>query len=153
MGEPHIATPNDENVAHDYCIALYDAMKERSSKNQFTGSITEVYKTLGISNQYYSRLINGLIETGSVEYLQRGHHKRPSIYRLIHRPTKLQLSEYDFLTPKRSRKPVSERDILKRVETLEGRVKNVDIIAALQNLEGRIVALEKREVTSSGTKS
>lgn len=142
---PHTATTNDENVVHGYCIALYDAMNERSSENQFTGSITEVYKTLGISNQYYSRLIRALIETGSVEHIQRGHHMRPSIFRMIQRPTKLQLKEIDILTPASKRRKPKEKEILTRIETLEGRVKNVDIVAALQNLEGRIIALEKRE--------
>jgi len=142
---PHTtATDSDENVAHDYCIALYDAMKKRAVKNEFTGSITEVYKTLGISNQYYSKLTRALIETGSVEHIQRGHHRRPSIYRLIHRPTKAQLSSYDILTPAHKRIKVTEDEMLSRIERLERSVRNVDIIAALQNLEGRIKALESQ---------
>jgi hypothetical protein len=140
-------SPHSEaaNPAHEYCIALYDALKERATDDQFIGSITEVYKTLGISNQYYSRLLHGLIESGSVEYLQRGHHKRPTIYRLIHRPTKAELGSLDLLTPRTRRARVSEPDILRRLELLERRVRNVDIVAALQNLEKRIVALEKRK--------
>jgi hypothetical protein len=144
MGEPHPATLNDENVAHDYCIALYDALKKRAVKNEFTGSITEVYKTLGISNQYYTKLTKALVEIGSVERLQRGHHKQPSIYRLIHRPTKAQLGAYDILIPDTKRSQISDKEILTRLEKLERSVRNVDIVAALQNLEGRIVALEKQ---------
>ena len=132
-----------DNVAHDYCIALYDAMKERANKGVFTGSITEVYKTLGISNQYYSKCTRALVEIGSVEHIQRGHHKRPTVYKLIHRPTKAQLAEYDFLTPRTRRARVSEEELLTRLQTLERRVQNVDIVAALTNLEQRIAALEK----------
>jgi len=142
---PHTATDSDENVVHEYCIALYDALKKRAAGNTFTGSITEVYKTLSISNQYYSKLTHALIEVGSVEHVQRGHHKRPTIYKLIHRPTKAQLAEYDFLTPQTRRARVSEQELLTRLQVLERRVQNVDIVAALTNLEQRIVALEKRK--------
>lgn len=138
---PHNAT---ENVAHNYCIALYDALKKKSVKDTFTGSITEVYKTLGISNQYYSASIRGLVECGSIEYVQRGHHKRPTIFRLIHRPTKAQLKEIDFLTPKTRRARVSEEQLIERLEALERSVRQIDVVAALQNLEKRIIALEKK---------
>jgi hypothetical protein len=142
---PHTPATENDNVAHEYCIALYDALKKRAVKNEFTGSITEVYKTLGISNQYYSKITQMLVETGSVEHVQRGHHKRPSIYRLLHKPTKAQLEAYDTLMRgNRKRGRVSEKEILTRIEKLERSVRNVDIIAALQNLEGRIQALEKQ---------
>jgi hypothetical protein len=132
-----------ENMAHGYCIALYDAMKARAVKGVFTGSFTEVYKTLGISNQYYSKCTKALVDIGSVEHIQRGHHKRPTIYKLIHRPTKAQLDEYDFLTPRTRRARVSEEELLQRLQKLERSVGGVDIVAALTNLEQRIVALEK----------
>ena len=138
---PHTA---DGNVAHDYCLALYDALKERAAKDTFTGSITEVYKTLGISNQYYSQCINALQECGSVEYVQRGHHKQPSIFKLIHRPSRAQLEELSYLTPRTKRAKVSDDKLVQRLESLERSVRNVDVVAALQNLEKRIVALEKK---------
>ena len=146
---PHPATLEDESVVHDYCIALFDALKKRAVKNEFTGSITEVYKTLGISNQYYTKITKALVETGSVEHVQRGHHKQPSIYRLIHRPTKLQLGEFDFLTSTRKRGRVSEAEILQRLERIERSIRNVDMIAALQNLETRIAFLEKERTGGS----
>jgi len=134
-----------ENAAHGYCIALYDALKKRAKNGTFTGSATEVYNTLGISNQYYSKCFKALVEVGAVEYIQRGHHKRPTIYKLIHRPTAAQLAEYDFLTPASRRAKVSEEEMLRRLIELERRVQNVDIVAAFTNLEARIVALEKRK--------
>lgn len=138
-----------ENIVHDYCIQMYDALKQRASKDQFVGSVTEVYATLGISNQYYSKILRGLVESGSVEHLQRGHHNRPTIYRLIHRPTKAQLAEIDFLVPVTRRNKPTENEILRRLDTLEGRVRNVDIVAALKNLEQRITALEKKKTGGS----
>lgn len=143
MGVTESPHTEPENAAHGYCIALYDALKERAVKGTFTGSITEVYKTLGISNQYYAKITRALVEVGAVEHIQRGHHKRPTVYRLIHRPTKAQLAEYDFLTPATRRARVSEEEFLRRLNELERRVSNVDIVAALTNLEQRIVALEK----------
>lgn len=140
---PHTTASGEENVVHDYCIQMYDAMKKASAKDQFVGSITDVYKTLGISNQYYTQILRALVETGSVEHVQRGHHKRPSIYQLIHRPTKAQLAEFDFLTPRSRRVKVTEDDLLKRIEELERRVGKVEVIPALTNLEGRLSALEK----------
>lgn len=139
---PH--TTDGENVVHDYCIQMYEAMKKASAKDQFVGSITDVYKTLGISNQYYAQILRALVETGSVEHVQRGHHKRPTIYRLIHRPTKAQLAEFDFLTPRSRRAKVTEDELLKRIEELERRVGKVEVIPALTNLEGRLKALEKK---------
>lgn len=140
---PHTtASGESENVVHDYCIQMWDAMKKASTKDQYVGSITQVYKTLGISNQYYSQILRALVETGSVEHVQRGHHKRPSIYRLIHRPTKAQLSEHDFLTPRSKRDKVSEDEILKRIEELERRVGKIEVVPALTNIEGRLRALE-----------
>lgn len=138
---PHTTT--EDNVVHDYCIQMYDAMKKAAAKDQFIGSITSVYNTLGISNQYYTQILRALTETGSVEHVQRGHHKRPTIYRLIHRPTKSQLSEFDFLTPRSKRDKVTEDELLKRIEVLERRVGKVEVVPALTNLEGRLQALEK----------
>lgn len=141
---PHTGTDDPENVVYGYCIALYDALKKEASDGQFVGSVTEVYKALGISNQHYSVILRALVETGSLEHIQRGHHMRPTIYRLIHRPTKTQLREFDFLTPRTRRARVSEAALLKRVEELERRVGKVDVIPALQNLESRLKAIEKK---------
>jgi hypothetical protein len=134
-----------ENVAHGYCIALYDALEERAEDGTFTGSITEVYKTLGISNQYYSRLVHALVEVGSVEHVQRGHHRRPSIYKLLERPTSEQLTALDSLTLRTKRAKVSDSDLHQRIANLERSVSNVNIVAALTNLERRLSALEKRK--------
>lgn len=142
---PHTtASGEQENVVHDYCIQMYDAMKKASTKGQFIGSTTKVYKTLGISNQYYSQILRALVETGSVEHVQRGHHKRPTIYNIIHRPTKAQLEDIDFLTPRTKRAKVSEDEILKRLDELERRVGKVDVVPALTNLDDRLKAIEKK---------
>ena len=134
-----------ENAAHGYCIALYDALKERADNGTFSGKITEVYKTLGISNQYYSRITTALVEVGAIEHIQRGHHKRPTIYKLYERPTREQLTLLDALTPRAKTGSVSSEDLSQRLSVLERSVANVDVVAALMNLEQRIVALEKRK--------
>lgn len=140
-------SPHTEPVstAHGYCIALYDALEQKADGDTFTGKVTEVYQTLGISNQYYSRILQALVEVGSVEYVQRGHHKRPTIYRLIERPTREKLEQYDFLTPYRKRATVSDKELLQRLETLERSTQGIDVIAAFTNLEARIKALEKQQ--------
>ena len=144
-GSPHKTTPGEsENVVHDYPLQMFDALKARAENGTYTGSVTEVYKTLGISNQYYTQILRALVESGSVEHVQRGHHKRPSIYKLIKKPTKKQLATLDFLTPKTRRATVGDSEILNRLNELERRVGKVDVIAALTNLEKRITALEKR---------
>lgn len=145
---PHTGQDEPENVVHGYCIALYDALEKKASDGQFVGSVTEVYKTLGISNQHYSKILRGLVETGSLEHIQRGHHQRPTIYRLIHRPTTEQLREFDFLTPRTRRARVSDTALLQRLETVERRVGQVEVIPALHNLDKRLKAIEKsREET------
>ena len=143
---PHI---EPVSTAHGYCIALYDALSAKADGDTFTGKVTEVYQTLGISNQYYSRIIRALVEVGSIEHVQRGHHKRPTIYRLIDRPTREQLEQYDFLTPGTKRKRVTDKELLQRLEKLERSTQGIDVIAAFTNLEARIKALEKKQ--SGGT--
>ena len=134
-----------DNTAHGYCIALYDALKKKASGDTFTGKVTEVYQTLGISNQYYSRIIRGLLETGSIEHVQRGHHRRPTIYKLIKRPTIEELEQLDFLTPSTRRAKVTDKEILTRLANLERSTQGIDVIAAFTNLEARIKALEKQQ--------
>lgn len=134
-----------DNAAHGYCIALYDALTKKASGDTFTGKVTEVYQTLGISNQYYSRIIRGLLETGSIEHVQRGHHKRPTIYKLIKRPTIEELEQLDFLTPHTRRDKVTDKEILTRLANLERSTQGIDVIAAFTNLEARIKALEKQQ--------
>jgi hypothetical protein len=123
---------------------MYDALKERAEDDTFTGSVVEVYRTLGISNQYYKQILQGLVESGAIEHVQRGHHKRPTIYKILKKPTKTELAKIDFLTPKTRRAKVDDSEILRRLNELERRVGKVDVIAALTNLEKRITALEKR---------
>lgn len=141
---PHTAGAEEQrNPAYDICIAMYDGMKKRAEGDMFIGPVTEVWKTLGVSNQYYSRVMQALIETGSVERIQRGHHSQPSIFRLIARPTLVSLENLELLTPRSRRGSVTNASLIKRIEDLERRVQKVDVVAALHNLEQRIVALEK----------
>lgn len=107
------------------------------------GSLTELYRGMGIGQSYYSRIMNSLKSMGCVTMTQRGSRKTSSILVLHHEPDRAEWEAHHArpdLTGRMEGATLSDR-----VFNLEQRIGGVNIVDALRNLENRLQALEKAE--------
>src|SRR5215831_10730446 len=79
----------------DHIVAVYKAMYEDSHEEEdhraYTGKLSQLVETLGISGTYYSRIFRALYEGGYAVLLDRGGRNKPSTVALLREPTRSEL--------------------------------------------------------------
>jgi hypothetical protein len=109
----------------------------------FKGSLTELYRAMGIGQSYYSRIMDSLKSMGCVTMVQRGSRKTPSILVLHHAPDRGEWQAHHArpdLTKRMEGATLSDR-----VFNVEQRLGGINIVDAFKNLEERLQALEKKQ--------
>lgn len=126
---------------YEHAVDLYKEMEKTAKNGLYTGTKTGAYRAVGISQTYYTPLFRALEEMGSisVEYVG-GRGKRVHIH-LNKRPDAAEFAEawrLESLTKGKSRATL-ESD----VEAIRRRLPDIDIGAALLNIEGRLKYVEE----------
>ena len=102
----------------EYAVALYAELLNRATKpgedseiGIFEGSKVTAFRSLGISQTYYSILFSSLRDVGSIEDLRRGSKHQPSIVRLHGWPNRDELAKLyrSHLTRRTSADTMHER--------------------------------------------
>lgn len=141
-GIPH--DPLDSPVP-GYAVEIYRLLAKQAKKSDqgydvFSGSIAKVYEGYGISKQHYTKIMAALVESGAVQYVQRGNLHQPSILHLHGEPELAKIAEVLQIN---SRVSVARRQELEdRVTALERSISGLDIKSALINHDQRIKTLE-----------
>ena len=107
----------------------------------FRGSVSEIFKQLKVSQSYYSRVRKLLRENGCVSYLEQGNRAVASVI-VLHKPPP---PPEEILAEDLTTRPTADK-LLHRLEKLESwreSQKGIDIVEALQNIEARLLKLEK----------
>lgn len=151
-----------------HCELVYKALAERSTirtnpvtdepELAFVGAIVPVYKSLNLSQSYYSPIFKTLEDVGAILKVQTGGRGVDTVMLLRGLPDEWP----EGLGWKGSRSnPLTEDSrygrLLELVQEIEkGTIKGIDVILALTELESRVVALEskvqKMEAHSNGNK-
>ena len=140
-----------------HALNLYKALEAKAVVKDdeliFSGSLVEMFRSLKISQGYYSDVTRGLYTLDCMQMKQRGARNSPSVIVLHHLPTVEDweaLADSDLTT-----RPSGATMLEKRVENLERQTGGMHIVEAFADHEARIVLLEKltREVGESGKKS
>lgn len=139
--------PEDAPVVFNHLVRLYHALEDQSVDGVFTGSTTETFRSLGVSQAYYSKLYGYLYEMGCLEQLQRGTSGTPSKIRIV-RPPDIDEFRSSHLTDAKPRATLLEQ----RVKILEGRLPSIDLAGTITQLETRLASLE-REVKEIASQS
>jgi len=135
----------NKSKMYGYAVQLYEAMDNQAEDGIYVGKVVDTFNSLHISGSHYTTLFNALKELGCIELLDRGVRGRPTRYRMHGPPDE---AAYDTryesgLTAGEKPATVSVTELEKRIATLEGRLKGLQIKQVLVNYEERIVALEK----------
>lgn len=141
-----------------YTVAVYDYLHDNSELNEygervFVGSVASVINDIATSKRYYTpirRLLESPPNDPCVEIRQRGTGKQPSIIRLFH-PPPAAWSEIPLLglTRDASHATLSESarastELVRRVESLENKLGEVNLVEVLQDYKRRLEQLEGR---------
>lgn len=131
---------------YEHCLALYealdkDAIIDKEGRKLFTGSRVEVFRSLSVSQAYYTQLYSVLEEMGCAELLYTGRAGQPSVMALYHPPA---LDDFRAAYKRGLTKPDSKSTLQARVEQLEGRLSGIDLASTLVNFEQRLAAIESQ---------
>jgi hypothetical protein len=132
---------------------LYEAMLEQSYPEDevhvFVGKVTELFRELGISTAYYSRIRRLLIKNGCIQIVKRGARGLGSEVRLYHPPEDFTIGD---LTPTRNYATlILELDNrLRRLEGWRDSQGGLNTGEALRNHENRLSHLEADKQGKSG---
>jgi len=140
----------------EHCLALYEALdktatidKADKSRKVFTGSRVETFRSLHVSQAYYTQLYAVLEEMGCIQLLYRGRAGQPSVMALYRSPV---LDEFRAAYRRPLTNEGASSTLETRVELLEGRLKGIDLAGTLVNFEERLTVLEKRKANGETTK-
>lgn len=140
-----------EEQAHEWYNALKAQAKrkrigeQQSFKLVFTGSLVEVFDSVVANRGIYTKVRSILVETGSIEIVERGNRSRPTAV-VLHHPPPPQESWPEDLTGSRPSATLYA-DMERRVKALEAWRETLtggefNIAEALRNMERRINSLE-----------
>lgn len=106
-----------------YSTELYEALEKAAKDNMFEGSTVEVFRSLKISQTYYSILFRVLTELGCIEQIRRGNRHSPSLIALRGAPNREQV-EYAYRG--RLTRPRSIDTMREWVSQLEARIERLE---------------------------
>jgi len=137
-----------------YALQYYKLLEENSKEEVidkikvkvFRGSTVRIFRQLGISNSYYSKIIPALRDLQCVTQLKRGARGVDSVV-LVHHPPR----EIEFLT--RDTKPLTadphSAKLAQQIEEIHESLGGgrFDVVAAIENLDQRLTKLESERKT------
>jgi hypothetical protein len=138
-----------------HVVNVYNYMSERAvinpvnGDNQFTGKLTDIFAELRISTAFYTPIRRLLMDTGSIELIERGTKAAPSVVALRHPPPEQKLWP-EPLTPGRESATLHRKEVERRLAVLEGWRETlgggrINLAEVLRNFEARISALEREQ--------
>lgn len=125
----------------DHAVALYELLEKDSKDGVWEGKIVQTFRSLNISQTYYTPLFSILSELGSITQERRGTALAPHRIRLHHAP---KIDEFEKVFRGHLTKRASSDTILEqRISNLERRVPEVDLTSIIQNFQERLSELER----------
>lgn len=143
-----------------HCETVYKALRDRASLRTtpegeqemvFTGAVSEVYHSLGISQTYYGPIFDTLEDVGAILRVQRGGRGIDSV---------LVLREMPKVWPEgmgwkgRNSKPLTDDSryatILLDVQRLQESIGGLNVLSAMMDFENRLRKLEAEVVKMKG---
>jgi hypothetical protein len=112
------------------------------------GSIVDAYKSLGVSQTFYTPVMNTLKDLGCITVLSSGRRASPSVLALHHAPDE---TEYLFYSESRLKNSPESAKLRGRLEMLEKRIGGINIVDTLVELEKRVARLEHQAQKDSKT--
>lgn len=141
-----VETPNAPTAVQRHALTVYNRLKSEAKKEQdkllvWRGVFTTTYSSLGISQQYYQRVVKCLEYNGVIDWVQRGKRGIESVI-VLH-----ELPELPLALPEKPEKKNLTDDpvfasLVDRVEALEMNTGGINIGEVLVNYEERLQALE-----------
>jgi hypothetical protein len=144
------------DVFVQHCITVYEALDDRATlkhnpetdteEKVFVGAVVQVYKSLGISQTYYSPIFRTLEDVGAILRMQKGARGQDTVIVLRGLPDEWPVG----LGWKGSRsEPLTEDSRYGRLlevtqELQEGSINGINVILALTEIETRVGALESK---------
>ncbi len=147
-------------VFTQHCIRMYKALDERattrtdddgSPERVFIGAVSPIYKSLKISQTYYGPIFQCLEDVGAILKVQQGARGIDTVILLRGLPNVWP----EGLGWKGDRSvPLTEDSryarILLEVQEMKGSIGGINVVLALQELEQRVVALERQLLKMEG---
>lgn len=143
-----------------HCETVYNALKDRATLKPtpegtqelvFTGAVSEVYQSLGISQTYYGPIFDTLEDLGAILRIQRGGRGIDTV---------LVVRELPMIWPEglgwkgRNSKPLTDdtryATILLDVQRLQDSIGNLNVLDAMMDFETRLAKLEAIVVKMKG---
>ncbi len=146
-GKPDtLETPNAPTAIQRHALTVYNRLKSEAKIEQenlliWRGVFTTTYSTLGISQQYYQRVVKCLEFNGVIEWVQKGKRGIESVI-VIHDLPELPLTLPDKKPPKTLTDDPAFARLVDRLEAIETKTGGMDIVSVLMNFEERITQLE-----------
>lgn len=108
--------------------------------NAFRGSITQIYRDLGLSYTYYGDIRNALERSGCIAVLQRGTSTQESIIVLHHAPDRAAWQEAsEDLTA-----PLEDAMLQQQIGDIKSQLGGINIVEAFTDVERRLEQLDER---------
>lgn len=136
------------DAVFDYASKFYSLM-EREAKDEdipsgrkarvFRGSVTNLFKEIGASQAYYSKVRKGLIDSGCMTILQQGARGLPTVILLQGKPMR---ETFVVSRPSDLTNRIDGAILAQRVDNLELRLGGINLLEALSNHETRLRELE-----------
>lgn len=141
-----LETPNAPTAVQRHALTVYNRLKSEAEIEQdklliWRGIFTSTYSSLGISQQYYQRVVKCLEFNGVIEWVQKGKRNIESVI-VIHDLPELPLTLPDKKPPKTLTDDPSFARLVDRIEAIETLLGGLDIGSVLVNFEERIAELE-----------
>ena len=141
----------DNRGVFPYAVRVYDYMKEHADRDietgdlYWTGTVTEVFRDLGITNANYSRVMNALKGMGSVKFKYRGGGAAKSELWIMDEPDRSvfeKVRESGMLKgTAHTNAAAAIREINTRISKLEASL--VTIVKSVNDLMNRVALLEQ----------
>jgi len=144
----------------NHCIKMYESLDALSTDKEldsgktvrvFIGSYMNTWKSTKISQTYYSPVKKALTRHGAIEVLQRGGRSTDTVIHLCGLPDTWEIDGWNDRVGLTS--STNYARLASEVEGIKKSLGGINVIAALQELEKRLVALEKSLSTERKTSS
>jgi len=138
------------NTDFKYTLEFYRLLESNAEREIFDGveltvyrgALTKLFKGLGVSQSYYSRVTVALKSLGCITLLKRGARGVDSIVAVHHPPDEMEFLIHHSTPLTHSPQAAKVTD---RLADLEKRLGGLDVVEAIANLDRRVKVLERRE--------
>jgi hypothetical protein len=112
-----------------------------SDTRVFRGSIVETFRSIGISQSYYSEVRKGLLKSESISILQQGSKNAKSVIVLHKEPSEESLETIESLGLTEEAEPAI---VLQELRDLKRLIGSISVPDALVNIERRLQEFDNR---------